>query len=120
VYGFIGTPPAWRRYSRLAWKQGPCHLVEEVLSPQVVATLYQLGPQYMGSLQAPELNGNCIEHITVKGCQFHRKLHNSEFYKVGYLHGRKVLSIYIYIYICVCVCVHTHVHMFCLHSSACC
>lgn len=30
VYGFIGTPPAWRRYSRLSWKQGPCHLVEEV------------------------------------------------------------------------------------------
>ncbi|KAJ9586850.1 hypothetical protein L9F63_019532, partial [Diploptera punctata] len=58
VYGFIGTPPAWRRYSRLAWKQGPCHLVEEVLSPQIVATLYQLGPQYMGSLQAPELNGS--------------------------------------------------------------
>lgn len=30
VYGFIGTPPAWRRYSRLCWKQGPCHLFEEV------------------------------------------------------------------------------------------
>lgn len=30
VYGFIGTPPAWRRYSKLCWKQGPCHLVEEV------------------------------------------------------------------------------------------
>ncbi|XP_067008592.2 WD repeat and FYVE domain-containing protein 3 [Anabrus simplex] len=57
VYGYIGTPPTWRRYSRLAWKQGPCHLVEEVLTPQTVSTLYQLGPQYMGSLQAPELNG---------------------------------------------------------------
>nr|CAD7590088.1 unnamed protein product [Timema genevievae] len=57
VYSYIGTPPAWRRYSRLAWKQGPCHLVEEVLSPQVVATLYHLGPQYLGSLQAPQLNG---------------------------------------------------------------
>lgn len=30
VYGFIGTPPAWRRYSKLCWKQGPCHLIEEV------------------------------------------------------------------------------------------
>ncbi|GLG99384.1 Neurobeachin [Gryllus bimaculatus] len=57
VYGYIGTPPVWRRYSRLVWKQGPCHLVEEVLTPQTVAILYQLGPQYMGSLQAPELNG---------------------------------------------------------------
>ncbi|KAG8229679.1 hypothetical protein J437_LFUL010268 [Ladona fulva] len=57
VYGYIGTPPAWRRFSRLSWKQGPCHLVEEVLSSQTVALLYQLGPHYMGSLQSPELNG---------------------------------------------------------------
>lgn len=85
VYGFIGTPPAWRRYSRLAWKQGPCHLVEEVLSPQVVATLYQLGPQYMGSFQAPELNGNHIEHIPLMGYQFRIKVHKSVFYMVAYL-----------------------------------
>lgn len=30
VYGYIGSPPSWRRYSRLCWKQGPCHLFEEV------------------------------------------------------------------------------------------
>lgn len=53
VYGFIGTPPAWRRYSRLCWKQGVCHLVEEVLTPSTVCAIYQLGPHYMGSLQAP-------------------------------------------------------------------
>ncbi|XP_046392591.1 WD repeat and FYVE domain-containing protein 3 isoform X2 [Ischnura elegans] len=58
VYGYIGTPPAWRRFSRLSWKQGPCHLVEEVLSQQAVAMLYQLGPHYMGSLQSPEPNGS--------------------------------------------------------------
>lgn len=75
VYGFIGTPPAWRRYSRLAWKQGSCHLVEEVLSPQVVVKLYQLGPQYMGSLQAPELNGNHIWQIQFTECQFRDKVH---------------------------------------------
>ncbi|XP_047001362.1 WD repeat and FYVE domain-containing protein 3 [Schistocerca americana] len=57
VYGYIGTPPVWRRNSRLVWKQGPCHLLEEVLSPQTVSLLHQLGPHYMGSLQAPELNG---------------------------------------------------------------
>lgn len=55
VYGYIGTPPSWRRYSRLTWKQGPCHLLEEVLSPQTVALVHQLGPQYMGSLQAPPI-----------------------------------------------------------------
>ncbi|XP_039275905.1 WD repeat and FYVE domain-containing protein 3 [Nilaparvata lugens] len=56
VYGFIGTPPIWRRNSRLIWKQGPCHLLEEVLSPHIVTTIYQLGPNYIGSLQAPQLN----------------------------------------------------------------
>ncbi|KAJ8919114.1 hypothetical protein NQ315_012099 [Exocentrus adspersus] len=56
VYGFIGTPPAWRRYSRLCWKQGPCHLFEEVLTPSVVSQMYLLGPHYMGSFLAPNLN----------------------------------------------------------------
>ncbi|XP_066149954.1 WD repeat and FYVE domain-containing protein 3 [Euwallacea fornicatus] len=53
VYGYIGTPPAWRRFSRLCWKQGPCHLFEEVLPPTTVAQMYQLGPHYMGSFLAP-------------------------------------------------------------------
>lgn len=55
VYGFIGTPPGWRRYSRLCWKQGVCLLMEEVISAQVVSTIFSLGPHYMGSLQAPQL-----------------------------------------------------------------
>lgn len=58
VYAFIGTPPQWRRYSRLCWKQGPCHLLEEVLSPHVVSAIYQRGPHYLGSLQATQLNGS--------------------------------------------------------------
>lgn len=57
VYGYIGTPPCWRRYSRLTWKQGPCHLVEEVFNSQNITTLFKLGPHYMGSLQAPLLSG---------------------------------------------------------------
>ncbi|XP_060523655.1 WD repeat and FYVE domain-containing protein 3 [Cylas formicarius] len=56
VYGYIGTPPAWRRYSRLCWKQGPCHLFEEVLTPATVAQMYQLGPHYMGSFLAPNFS----------------------------------------------------------------
>lgn len=55
VYGYIGTPPIWRRYSRLCWKQGVCHLLEDVLTQQTVQTIYSLGPHYMGSLQAPQL-----------------------------------------------------------------
>ncbi|XP_014261988.1 WD repeat and FYVE domain-containing protein 3 isoform X2 [Cimex lectularius] len=58
VYGYIGTPPMWRRYSRLSWKQGPCHLIEEVLSPHSVPIMYQLGPHYLASFQAPHIHGN--------------------------------------------------------------
>ncbi|XP_012287062.1 WD repeat and FYVE domain-containing protein 3 isoform X1 [Orussus abietinus] len=57
VYGYIGTPPCWRRYSRLTWKQGPCHLVEEVFNSHSVAILFKLGPHYMGSMQAPQITG---------------------------------------------------------------
>ncbi|XP_050700499.1 WD repeat and FYVE domain-containing protein 3-like isoform X2 [Eriocheir sinensis] len=57
VYAYIGTPPAYRRHSKLVWKQGCCHLVEEVLQPQMVNQLFQLGPHYTGSLQAAQIPG---------------------------------------------------------------
>ena len=55
VFGLIGTPPDYRRQSRLCWKQGVCHLIEDIITPQVVSTIYALGPHYMGSLQAPQI-----------------------------------------------------------------
>ncbi|XP_050299394.1 WD repeat and FYVE domain-containing protein 3 [Anthonomus grandis grandis] len=58
LYGYIGTPPAWRRFSRLCWKQGPCHLFEEVLNPGTVSQMYQLGPHYMGSFLATNLSNS--------------------------------------------------------------
>ena len=61
VYGFIGTPPMWRRPSRLSWKQGPCLLYEDLTSPQLASLLYQLGPHYLGSLQAPQTNSGSIQ-----------------------------------------------------------
>lgn len=62
VYGIIGTPPSWRRHSRLCWKQGVCHLIEDVIQPQTVSTIYALGPHYVGSLQAGKPNepGNAL------------------------------------------------------------
>lgn len=57
VYAYIGTPPSSRRHSRLVWKQGVCLLVEEILSTHTIAALYTLGPNYLGSLQAPVLFG---------------------------------------------------------------
>ena len=55
VFGWIGTPPTWRRVSRLCWKQGPCLLLEEVVNPSLAAVIYRLGPHYLGSLQAPQV-----------------------------------------------------------------
>ncbi|XP_076326045.1 WD repeat and FYVE domain containing 3 bchs isoform X2 [Tachypleus tridentatus] len=51
VYGFIGTPPQFRRPSTLQWRQGPCLLMEDVLSASTVHLLYKLGPTYIGCLQ---------------------------------------------------------------------
>ncbi|XP_059046581.1 WD repeat and FYVE domain-containing protein 3 [Achroia grisella] len=53
VYCVLGTPPQWRRYSRLVWRQGPALLLEDVLPAQTVSIIYQLGPHYVGTLQAP-------------------------------------------------------------------
>jgi len=53
VFAYIGTPPSLRRRSRLLWRQGPCYLVEDVVAMPVIQALYRLGPNYVGSLQAP-------------------------------------------------------------------
>ena len=56
VFAYIGTPPQLRRQSRLTWKQGPCHLLEDIVSTNTVQTMYQLGPVYIGSFQAAILS----------------------------------------------------------------
>ncbi|GAB6019627.1 hypothetical protein CHUAL_001189 [Chamberlinius hualienensis] len=57
VYGCIGTPPSCRKFSKLTWRQGPCLLVEDMFTHQMCQTLYRLGPNYLGSLQAPICHG---------------------------------------------------------------
>ncbi|XP_051026473.1 WD repeat and FYVE domain-containing protein 3 [Acomys russatus] len=52
VYAYIGTPPAQRQISSLVWRLGPTHFLEEVLPPSSVTTIYELGPNYVGSFQA--------------------------------------------------------------------
>ena len=64
VFAYIGTPPHWRRSSRLCWKQGPCLLFEDVASPSLAGLLYKLGPHYLGSLQAPQLAGSESEVLS--------------------------------------------------------
>ncbi|XP_064637335.1 WD repeat and FYVE domain-containing protein 3-like isoform X3 [Lineus longissimus] len=53
VFTFIGTPPQIRKQSKLIWRQGPCHLVEEILSASNLKNIYGLGPNYIGCFQAP-------------------------------------------------------------------
>ncbi|ELW70223.1 WD repeat and FYVE domain-containing protein 3 [Tupaia chinensis] len=52
VYAYIGTPPAQRQIASLVWRLGPTHFLEEVLPPSNVTTIYELGPNYVGSFQA--------------------------------------------------------------------
>ncbi|XP_071507653.1 WD repeat and FYVE domain-containing protein 3-like [Diadema antillarum] len=53
IYAYIGTPPSLKAPSRLLWRLGPAHLFEETLQPSTVMALFQLGPTYVGSFQAP-------------------------------------------------------------------
>ncbi|KAJ7394970.1 hypothetical protein BTVI_159275 [Pitangus sulphuratus] len=52
VYAYIGTPPAQRQLSSLVWRLGPTHFLEEVLPAPGISTIYELGPNYVGSFQA--------------------------------------------------------------------
>ncbi|XP_060237013.1 WD repeat and FYVE domain-containing protein 3 isoform X4 [Meriones unguiculatus] len=52
VYAYVGTPPAQRQIASLVWRLGPTHFLEEVLPPSSVTTIYELGPNYVGSFQA--------------------------------------------------------------------
>ncbi|XP_047018830.1 WD repeat and FYVE domain-containing protein 3 isoform X2 [Helicoverpa zea] len=63
VYCVLGTPPHWRRYSKLVWRQGPALLLEDVLPAQTVSIVYQLGPHYVGTLQAPLPSGQYQEPL---------------------------------------------------------
>jgi len=67
VFAYIGTPPSLRRLSRLLWRQGPCYLIEDVVAMPVIQTLHRLGPNYVGSLQAPGIH--CVMYW-VKCCGY--------------------------------------------------
>ncbi|XP_052069301.1 WD repeat and FYVE domain-containing protein 3-like isoform X1 [Mytilus californianus] len=56
VFAYIGSPPQVRRNSRLTWRQGPCHLMEDIVSSNVIKNIYNLGPIYIGSFQAPNMD----------------------------------------------------------------
>jgi len=55
ISAYVGTPPnpSYRRCSRLLWRLGPTHLIEEPLSGSTADEMFRLGPNYVGSFQAP-------------------------------------------------------------------
>ncbi|XP_058056243.1 WD repeat and FYVE domain-containing protein 3 [Anopheles bellator] len=55
LHAFIGTPPLWRQYSKLIWKQGVCHLIDDTFDASTVSRVYKLGPHYVGSFQDTRL-----------------------------------------------------------------
>uniref|UniRef100_A0A182QR41 WD repeat and FYVE domain-containing protein 3 n=1 Tax=Anopheles farauti TaxID=69004 RepID=A0A182QR41_9DIPT len=57
-HAFIGTPPIWRMYSKLVWKQGVCNLIDDSFDASAVARIYMLGPHYLGSFQDVRLEDN--------------------------------------------------------------
>lgn len=53
VHAVIGTLPMFRLQSPVIWRQASCYLFEDILTNQFIQNLYQLGPNYLGSFQAP-------------------------------------------------------------------
>ena len=46
---------------------GPCIMTEDIASPQLASLLYKLGPHYLGSLQAPQVQIRCFLTIVKSG-----------------------------------------------------
>jgi hypothetical protein len=53
IHACIGTLPLYRFQSPVVWRQACCYLFEDVLNPNTINILYQLGPNYLGSFQSP-------------------------------------------------------------------
>ncbi|CAF4832745.1 unnamed protein product [Rotaria sp. Silwood1] len=52
TFAYIGSLPIQRVHSGVQWRQGPCFLIEDILSSQIILALYAAGPNYIGSFQA--------------------------------------------------------------------
>ena len=70
ISAYVGTTPnpSYRRCSRLLWRLGPTHLIEEPLSGSTADEMYRLGPNYVGSFQAPCPEGQ----VRVVSCMYLR------------------------------------------------
>lgn len=58
IHAVIGTLPMFRMQSPVVWRQASCYLFEEILTNSLVQSLYQLGPNYLGSFQSPNIDSS--------------------------------------------------------------
>ncbi|CAF3844508.1 unnamed protein product [Rotaria magnacalcarata] len=52
TFAYIGSLPIQRVHSSVQWRQGPCFLIDEILTSQIIVAMYAAGPNYIGSFQA--------------------------------------------------------------------
>ncbi len=52
VHAVIGTLPIFRLQSPVIWRQASCYLFEDIFQQTTISSLYQLGPNYLGSFQS--------------------------------------------------------------------
>jgi hypothetical protein len=63
----IGTPPGpFRKQSRLLWRLGATHLIEESLTADIIQLIYRLGAQYSGSFQTPVIDHQLYAPLVVE------------------------------------------------------
>ena len=48
----------FRMQSPVVWRQASCYLFEKILTNSLVQSLYQLGPNYLGSFQSPNIDSS--------------------------------------------------------------
>ncbi|CAF1145389.1 unnamed protein product, partial [Brachionus calyciflorus] len=55
IHGVIGTLPIFRSLSPVTWRQASSYLFEDIISPQSVKCIFNMGPNYLGSFQSLEM-----------------------------------------------------------------
>jgi hypothetical protein len=78
IHAVIGTLPMFRLQSPVVWRQGCCYLFEDVLTQSTINSLYQLGPNYLGSFQSPPPSQN-VSFFLVKLAKISTISLNSQF-----------------------------------------
>ncbi len=64
IHAVIGTLPQFRVQSPVIWRQASCYLFEDIIQPNIIQSLYKLGPNYLGSFQSPNFETNSYDNTS--------------------------------------------------------